>query len=373
MKVLTRIRFIEAILIITITCLSSTLANSNSRGNDSEDEKNKKKRIIFLPIFYYTPETRIAGGALINIIFREPGSDPTTKPSSILPLFVYTQNKQIILEILNDLYWKNETYITRANLSFQRFPDKFYGIGNNTSFDDEENYTPKLYHFEFGFMRQLIPHLYSGFRYEYENYRLIEIEPDGRLASGTIQGTEGGKLSGLGIYLNWDSRDNIFYAKSGNYLEISLTSFPEILGSNYQFRKFLFDFRKYYSLYSNQIIALQAMYRRVGGDPPFHRLALLGGSKVMRGYYQGRFRDKQLMVLQSEYRLHLFWRIGMVGFLGIGDVFNKLQTYELSDTKVSAGLGLRFSLNPQEKINIRIDFGFGRDSSGLYITMHEAF
>ena len=131
------------------------------------------------------------------------------------------EKNKILMEILNDLYWKNETYITRANLSFHRFPDKFYGIGNNTSLDDEENYTPKLYRFEFGLMRQIIPHLYGGLRYFYENYTLIEIEPDGRLASGTILGTEGGNLSGLGIYLNWDSRDNIFYAKSGYYLEIS--------------------------------------------------------------------------------------------------------------------------------------------------------
>jgi hypothetical protein len=40
----------------------------------------------------------------------------------------------------------------------------------------------------------------------------------------------------------------------------------------------------------------------------------------MRGYYEGRFRERQLYAVQAEYRAHLFWRVGAVGFASLGGV-----------------------------------------------------
>jgi hypothetical protein len=51
-------------------------------------------------------------------------------------------------------------------------------------------------------------------------------------------------------------------------------------------------------------------------------LALLGGPETMRGYYMGRYRDKQLLAAQVEWRFSIWWRFIGVGFYGIGDVTN---------------------------------------------------
>ena len=94
----------------------------------------------------------------------------------------------------------------------------------------------------------------------------------------------------------------------------------------------------------------------------------------MRGYFEGRYRDLTFMMLQMEYRQYFWWRLGFVVFGGVGDVADDLLNYTFEDLKYSYGLGLRFLFNQKEKVNIRIDLGFGQDgNSGLYFGVEESF
>ena len=101
-------------------------------------------------------------------------------------------------------------------------------------------------------------------------------------------------------------------------------------------------------------------------------LSPLGGDSLMRGYYAGRFRDKVLLAGQAEYRLPLWWRFGLVGFVGAGGVADRVGILSTSAFKLTYGFGLRFRLN-REGENLRIDFGYGKGTSGLYFTAGEAF
>jgi hypothetical protein len=93
----------------------------------------------------------------------------------------------------------------------------------------------------------------------------------------------------------------------------------------------------------------------------------------MRGFYEGRYRDHDLVVVQAEHRLPLWRRFGWAGFAGLGDVASKISQFRSRDVKASAGFGLRYMLIPEEKMNLRLDFGFGKNTSGFYVTITEAF
>jgi len=114
----------------------------------------------------------------------------------------------------------------------------------------------------------------------------------------------------------------------------------------------------------------------MSGDPPFQSLSLLGDSgkqNLMRGYYRGRYRDKNIIVFQTEYRIPLWWRFGAVAFIGVGNVASAFDMFKIKTVKYSYGAGLRFQLDDKEKINLRIDIGFGKETSGFYFTIGEAF
>ena len=94
----------------------------------------------------------------------------------------------------------------------------------------------------------------------------------------------------------------------------------------------------------------------------------------MRGYYRGRYRDKNMIAFQMEYRIMpVWWRLGLVGFVGVGDVAGRLDRFDLGNFKYSYGFGIRYLFMREEKLNIRLDFAYGKGSSGFYIVLREAF
>ena len=94
----------------------------------------------------------------------------------------------------------------------------------------------------------------------------------------------------------------------------------------------------------------------------------------MRGYYFGRYRDRNMIAFQTEYRFPLFWRLGGVGFVGFGDVASDMTEFKMNQFKYNVGFGLRFMFDRQEKINARLDFGLCEGgSSGIYAMVVEAF
>ena len=115
------------------------------------------------------------------------------------------------------------------------------------------------------------------------------------------------------------------------------------------------------------------MSETTSGSPPFDQLPELGGDKLLRGYFQGRYRDRALIAFQAEYRWPLFWRVGAAGFVGVGQVADGLSGFRLDRFWPAGGVGIRFLLAEQEGLNVRADFAFGDGSSGFYLAFGEAF
>ncbi|HEX9620629.1 MAG TPA: hypothetical protein VF989_10860, partial [Polyangiaceae bacterium] len=103
------------------------------------------------------------------------------------------------------------------------------------------------------------------------------------------------------------------------------------------------------------------------------QLAMLGGDELLRGYFLGRYRDENLGALETEYRFPLYWRFGGVAFAGAGQVADGLEDLGGEPTRWAVGAGLRFSLNDDEHLNLRLDFGVGPGTHGIYVTAREAF
>ncbi len=139
------------------------------------------------------------------------------------------------------------------------------------------------------------------------------------------------------------------------------------------FGAYTVDLRRYFPVARTHVVALQALGIATSGEPPFDLYPQLGGESLLRGYFQGRYRDRSLLALQGEYRLPLFWRLGAAGFVGAGQVAPRIGDFGLDRFWVSGGAGLRFLLARREGLNIRADFAFGEDSSGFYLSIGEAF
>jgi outer membrane protein assembly factor BamA len=165
----------------------------------------------------------------------------------------------------------------------------------------------------------------------------------------------------------------VYYPSRGSFCQVAGTQYPQWLGSDFDHANLTLDLRTYFGFGKRHVVALQALSMATRGDTPFQSLPALGGSEVMRGYYQGRYRDRYSAVLQSEYRVKVWWRFGATAFGSIGDVAHSPGDFRLDHFRYSAGLGVRFLISRQEGMNLRLDSAFGEDTSGFYITLGEAF
>lgn len=91
----------------------------------------------------------------------------------------------------------------------------------------------------------------------------------------------------------------------------------------------------------------------------------------MRGYYEGRYRDKGEMDLTVELRQRVWRRIGIVTWVGAGTIFPKISEIDLHRILPNFGAGVRWEF--KKNVNVRLDVGFGKGQTGFIFNINEAF
>ncbi len=349
----------------------------NIHGQDSTVTSDTTKHKMFdwfaYPFAFYTPEVNLAfGGGGITYFRTSHRKD--TRPSKITLSAYYSINHQYLVYLYPVIFFNRNMDEASAEIYFENKIDKLYGIGNSSPDILNPAYGYTNFSIIAKFRREFISGLYLTAAYEFMNFHVIDTKENPYLNNDVVYGSDGGVTSGLGYGLTYDNRDNVFYPSRGNLLEFYALHFAPMFGSDYKFNSFFFDLRSYHAITKDDnIIALQGFAALTTGDPPFYALPKLGGQHMMRGYFEGRYRDRNYLMAQVEYRKNLFWRFDGILFLGLGDVGNDFSDFGLSSIKYSYGGGLRYILDEDEKLNVRVDIGFGKDTMGFYFGVEEAF
>lgn len=356
-----------AVLFISISMVFTNLA--------AQADSTRKKQFVIFPVIAKSIETGWAFGTAGSITFRPFKNDTVTRTSNLQLLALYSTKKQFVTAINGSQYFNKEKYILLEQISYSSFPDKFWGLGKNSPDNAEEPYQFQQFYLYAHLMRKLAPHLFVGSLFEFQKVWNIHYEPGGLFDQQNIAGRGGYQVAGLGASITFDSRNSAFSPDKGSFAQFYFNNFNPLFGTDFQYTNFVIDLRKYIRLYENQVLALQLYsFNNSGENIPIRSLASFGGANRMRGYYEGRFKDKQEFVMQTEYRIPIYKRIGAVVFGGVGNVNDKVSDFSLNKLKYSYGAGLRFAINKSEKLNIRIDYGIaGGINKGFYLQIGEAF
>lgn len=366
-------RAIKFLFYIFIVALLSSNALAQT---DSTDTKNLNFSIY--PVLGYAPETNFTFGVISFFVFDLAPSenDDFYRPSTVSPYFLYTLNNQILIAIDFDSYLKNGFYLD-IKPRYYKYPDFFFGIGNDNEIEDKEIYTNEFVRLDGRFMKFVNQRWSAGIRFDIRDNKLFDFEEEGELINGEIVGTEGGLNLGIGPTVQLDTRDNILYPSSGTYAQAEITFYSEAMGADYSFTQFIIDLRKYLSIKNpKNILAFQASANFTSGDEiPFYLLQKVGGDSRLRGIQNSRlYVDKQSFWMQAEYRRKLFWRFGGTAFVGFGDVAPGLHDFRFNELKYVVGLGGRFQAMKDEKLNVRLDAGISQGGQyAFYLSVKEAF
>ena len=333
-------------------------------------QKEKKFKYSALPVVFFSPETGLAFGGLVNATFYL--QDSAYRPSSLLLGGAYTLKEQVLLYLPYEFNWKENQYILKGELGYYRYFYNFYGIGTEAD-SDFEIYTVNFPRFKSSLAYLVSGFHYIGIRYTFDNYVIQSLDPEGQLLNKQISGYNSSVVSTPGIFYSFDNRDNNFNASRGWFITTGIEYNGGLTGSQFNYSRVILDAMRYISIGQEKTIALNLYGGIVNGNAPFQELMLYGGGNKARGYYLGRYRDTHLLMLQGEYRFQIWKRFGATLFGTLGNVSNTIADFKLFQPKYNYGLGLRYMINPADRLNIRVDYAWGIESSGLYITFGEAF
>jgi len=335
-------------------------------------KKHHSPTITFFPFGYYRTETSLAFGGMVVSFFRLNKQDTVSRVSNVSTSFTYTLRNQILGDILYTLFTKNENYLFTGSVTYMKFPLYYFGTGTNSQNTNRVLVSQQNFNWTARAYRKISKNTFVGVEYNF-NY-LFDVFPLKNTPFEEQLRTSEGVNSGFGLLFVRDSRDNMQSAKIGNYQEIAFNSYHKIFGSKYNYLTLKADVRQYLPISTRQTLALQLLGLFTEGNfVPFHRQAMIGGEFLMRGYYNGRYRDNDLLACQLENRIEFSRRWGMVVFGAVGGVTDRAYKFDVKNIKITGGLGLRFAIKPQNRLKIRFDVGFSEEGFGIYSGLSEAF
>ena len=158
-----------------------------------------------------------------------------------------------------------------------------------------------------------------------------------------------------------DTRDRRGNARAGGYYGIAWRRYTDNDFDRYSFHSTDVELQRFFPIFDKKrVIAarlqVQATTAGDGQEVPFYYQPTLGGGKSLRSYADFRFRDRNVLLANIEYRWEALSGLDMALFYDTGSVAARFRDLELAEEK-GYGIGLRF--NTYKTVLLRIDVATG--------------
>ncbi len=321
------------------------------------------------PLVFFLPETGLAFGGLGLTVFNI-GEEKSWRKSQVQLGVAYTLKKQLLIFAPYELYLKQNWKIN-GEVGYYRYFYNYYGIGIDSKKDNLEFYDANYPRIISTVSYRATQNWLIGLSYRFDNFEIPNT--DSLLTINNLNGISGGVLSTLGVELGYDSRNDIFYPSSGIFGTLKIDNSSNITFSDFEYWSVLLNVSYYTQLAENHILAFNYTSGSQLGNSPFYNYVYLSSGKNARGFDDRRFLDKNINLLQAEYRFPIYKRLRGCAFTSLGTVANSYSELYSNPQKFSYGAGLRFQLSKKQKSHVRADVAHSYEGFQFYVTIGEAF
>lgn len=297
---------------------------------------------------------------------------------------LYTQKQQFVFRLQNNIWTRNNKLNLVSDWRYYWYPQKTYGLGGQSSLENFVDQTYSYLRFHQTVLAPFRPNWYAGLGLAWDyRYDIVETNPSTEVFAQMNSYGLSNSTTSSGILFNvlYDDRINSINPWGGTYFNFVYRSNLTALGSDQSWQAIQLDMRRYipFPRLSENILALWSYnWFTFAGNAPYLDLPSTGWdpfSNTGRGYIQGRFRSKNLVYTEAEYRFKVL-RNGLIG----GVVFGNAQTVtdwpsnSFNSVALGAGAGVRLKFNKHSRTNVCIDYAFGQGGSqGVFVNLGEVF
>lgn len=334
----------------------------------------------------YSPETSLmltAGGLYT---FKINKHDKLLSRSSVPFSIGYSINGSLNASVRANIYGLKDKLRFSGEWWHKDMPDNYWGVGYEKGTytpesDSTTAYARKWLQLKFKVVYMIMKNYYVGLNYDFNRTRASDINPVMAADSNYLLSGPEINNSGIGLVLRYDSRDMPENAYKGVLFELSGAMYGKHLSGDHKFQVLELDYRQFQKIVrKGSTLAWQVKSRYSHGDVPWTDLSMIGTPFDLRGYTWGRYRDYSSVFMLAEYR-YMFGRkkpnsrgemCGPFGFVVWGGTGSVAQNYgDFSNWLPNAGVGIRIEL--VKRMNLRIDYGIGKDTNAFYFSFNEAF
>jgi outer membrane protein assembly factor BamA len=249
----------------------------------------------------------------------------------------------------------------------------FFGVGNNSKFDDKEIYTRLVIEASAMFNRGFSEWLVGQIGFKYKRIESWNFDDQGQLIY-LLPKYNRPFLEFSAIYINcrFDSRDSYIHPTKGVVVQADLDWTPNISWNNIYFHQWSFWLQYYTTIkIANTIFAARFGTMNIIGDNlPIQLLIPLGSNRTLRGYPIDRFLDNSAGLMNLELRFPIYWRFGGLIGADFGRVWHSFDQLSLQDWHSNAVAGLRFYMDTYV---VRVDVGISHETFGIYFNFGHIF
>jgi hypothetical protein len=162
-------------------------------------------------------------------------------------------------------------------------------------------------------------------------------------------------LPGLGITttfvhsqatVGFDWRPAAAYARRGGFYSLTAHDYTDN-ASRFGFRRVDYRVTQHFPiLRESWVLSLNgqatATFNKDGQQVPFYLLPYLGGGSTLRGYASHRFRDRDSLLAQAEWRIMVNRFMDTAVFYDAGKVVSRHSEMDFHDLRTYYGFGVRF-------------------------------
>jgi hypothetical protein len=352
----------------------------------STDTSKNSTHFAVLPAAGYSLQTGFAvllAASGTFYIFKNP--EPDSHISTFLTSLTYSQYNQIIFPVQTDLWTRSGLYDIITDWRYMDYPSTTFGLGGKTKLNDGYTIDFNYIKLHQSVMRKISNHLSGGVGLYYDvfwNMRQIGVDSGVETSFDKYGFQRKVHAMGIALRLQYDSRDNPINASKGTYLNVVYRPNRTWMGSSNNWNSFLLEYRGYFHLTptTKNVLAIWSYnWLTVGeGKPPYLLLPSTGWDDFFntgRGYIQGRFRGKNMVYAESEYRFGIS-RNGLLGGVVFANAqsFSQFLTTQFQLFTPAFGAGVRIKFNKFTGANLCIDYGVGTDGSkGFAVNLGEVF
>ncbi|PHM29014.1 BamA/TamA family outer membrane protein [Xenorhabdus budapestensis] len=372
---------ISSLLIFTVTSAHADILPDRQKidgwleklGGNNQFDASKKIDWGVLPGPFYTPEMGVGIGVAVVGLYRPDSNDHISQNSSLGLSGFGSSTGAFGLNFTNYNFLANDQWRLFISGTLNNIPTYYWGQGYHAGKNNrnKESYRSQEFDIRPRVLYRVADATYMGLGWNFSSVNASDTDVQAKKYFAQSVGGASVISSGVSAYFSYDTRDFLPNPQHGQTIELIYTYFSPELGGDHHFHVTQLQFSTYHQLSEKTVLAFDNYARFSAGDVPWNQLSLLGNSRRMRGYYEGRYRDKNIFTTQLELRHKLDWRHGVVGWIGTGTLSDTPSKLGDRHWLPSVGVGYRFEFKP--RMNVRLDFGIGKDSTGFYFQVGEAF